>query len=217
MVNCGTNNAQQVNYDALVNDTTSNEFVEKLIVLAWKNYPLNEVSQRRIHSTEESLFQSKWSWLNTFSLSYQYTPNITSDQSTQLVYPRAGIGVTVNIGNIFSVPSKIAQADEDYKIAIANYNAQKVFIRAEIIRRYADYKRDIELLKVRTQAVEDSYSSLLLTKKKFDNGEIDLDEYNKVLRSYTDNMERKVVSDGDLMYHKGTLEEMIGIKLEQVK
>ena len=210
--------SQIFNPIAALQDSTTKVFVEKLIETAWKNYPQNRSLQSRIKGTEEGLYQSKWSWLNNLNLSYQYSPQITgTTTTTSTTFPKFGLGVSVNIGNVFLTPSRIAQSEEELNIARDNYEAQKIYIRAEVLRRFANYSRSVEMLKIRSRAVEDSESTLNLVKIKFKNGEVGLEEYDKTLRSYTDNLERRAESQGDILYHKASLEEIICLKLEEVK
>jgi len=95
-----------------------------------------------------------------------------------------------------------------------DYQYQKNYLIAEVKRRYANYLRSVNLLKVRSEAVNDSESNLMLIKTRFINGEIDLEDYNKALGIYHENMERMVTSESDTHYHKATLEEIVGVKIE---
>lgn len=213
----GLTPAQDIDLAKIIPDSSATVFTERLVYLAWKNQPYNKGLAARVTQAEENLFLSKWSWLNTLNFTYQYNPNTSLDPQTATALPKFGVGVSVNLGTIFSVPGKIRIAEEDRTVAIANLQQQMVYTRAEVLRRYANYKRSLDLLQVRTQAVDDSESSLRLARHKYETGELPLEEYNKVLRSYTDNMERKVTSLGDVEYHKASLEEMIGCRLEEVK
>jgi outer membrane protein TolC len=149
------------------------------------------------------------------NLSYQYVPNYTvgSDNNSMA---RFGLGVSVNLGNVLSTPSRISQTEDEIKIAEADYKINQQFLRAETIRRYSNYKRSVDMLKIRNQAVNDSESSMLLVKHRFENGETTLEEYNKALRTYTDNQERKTESEGDVLSHKASLEEIIGVKIGEI-
>ena len=209
--------AQTFSSLAALNDSTTKVYVEKLEQLAINYYPQNEYFRGKVGSSEESVSQSKWSWLNTINLSSQINSKTTQDPATASILPTFGIGVTVNIGSIVLIPSKVAQAQQELRAAKASLEAQLAFVRAEVRRRFAKYTQSLDLLKIRVRAVNDSESEVEYIRHKFEKGETTIDEYNKVLRSYTDNLQGKVVSEGDVLYTKVTLEEMIGIKLEDVK
>lgn len=202
---------------AALNDSTTIAYIAKLEELAVTYYPQNDYFRGKVGSSEEGVFQSKWSWLNTLNLTYQYNPKQSQDPNTNAVLPVFGIGVTVNIGNIVLTPSRISQAQDELRAAKASLESQLAFVRAEVRRRFAKYTQSLDLLKIRVRAVNDSESEVEYIKHKFEKGETNIDEYNKVLRSYTDNLQGKVVSEGDVLYTKVTLEEMIGTKLEDVK
>lgn len=208
---------QDFSSEEIFSDSSGRAFVEKLVSLAWENYPQNKVYASRMAIAEENLVQNKWNWLNNLSLSYQYNPTTATSSTTGLVAPRFGIGLSINVGSLVLTPSRVTQAEEELKVANADLKAQKTFIRAEIVRRLANYTRSLDLLKVRTQAKNDSESSLELIQKRFANGEVSLEILNQALRTYTDNEERRVTSTGDLLYHKAALEELIGVPLEGVK
>jgi hypothetical protein len=56
----------------------------------------------------------------------------------------------------------------------------------------------------------------MLIKHRFESGETSLEEYNRALRTYTDNKERRTESAGDILFHRASLEEIIGVGLEEI-
>ncbi len=209
--------SQDFSSEEILSDSAGQAFIEKLVEIAWNYYPQNKVYISRVSIANENLTQTTWNWLNNLNLTYQYNPNFGSSPNDGSIVPKFGIGVSVNVGSIILAPSRVAQAEEELIIAKANLETQKTFIRAEIKKRFANYIRALDLVKVRTQAANDSESSYELVKKKFENGEVSLEILNQALRTVTDNQERRVTSVGDLLYHKATIEELIGVPLESVK
>lgn len=197
----------------------TSDYLEKLIYIAWQNYPDNLAQRYLVDVAEEDLFQRKWSWLDNLNLTYQYNPeptsNLNSNNTTSL--PRFGIGISVNIGSIFTTPSKIAQGRYYVERAKLGVIQQKLYIRSEVSKRYSHYMGNINLMKIRTQAVNDAQSSLTLVKYQYESGQVNLEEYNKALRTYTDNLERQAVSEMDMLFNKADLEQLLGIKLEDIK
>jgi len=198
-------------------DTT--DYLEKLVYIAWQNYPDNLAYRYLVDIAEEDLYQKKWSWLDNLNLTYQYNPQPTSnvDPNDNSSLPRFGIGVSINIGSIFKTPSNIEKGRLELKRAYLQVTQQKLYIRGEVSRRYAYYIGNIKLLQIRSQAVSDAQSTLTLTKFRYESGQVDLVEYDKVLRSYTDNLERQAVAEMDVQFHKANLEQLVGIKLEDIK
>ena len=198
-------------------DTT--DYLEKLIYIAWQNYPDNLANRYLVDIAEEDLFQRKWSWLDNLNLTYQYNPQpgSTLDPNDNSSLPRFGIGVSINIGSIFSTPSKISQGKYYLERAKLGVVQQKLYIRSEVTKRYAYYIGNINLMKIRTQAVNDAQSSLTSVKYKYESGQVSLEEYDRALRTYTDNLERQAVAEMDVQFNKANLEQLVGIKLEEIK
>jgi outer membrane protein TolC len=214
----GLVNAQTFTSVAAMNDSATIVYMDRLAKLAENYYPQNEYFRGKVDVMQEGLYQAKWSWLNTLSMSYQYNPKQAVDNSTtSSIFPQFGIGITVNIGNIFLTPSRVTQANAELKASQASLSTQISYIRAEVKRRFAKYLQSLDMLKIRQRAVNDSESEVEYIKHKFEKGETTIDEYNKVLRSYTDNLQGKVTSEGDVLYTKISVEELIGMKLEDVK
>ncbi len=201
---------------SLIEKYSGNEdlLIEKLVKLALENNSQIKANEGRVGVANENYSQAKLSWFNNVNISYQYVPSYSTGPDNTA--PKFGLGLSINLGNILSTPSRIAQTENEIKIAEADLKNNKHFIRAETIRRYSNYRVSVELLKVRDQAVNDSESSMLLTKHRFEKGETNLDEYNRILRSYTDNKERRTESIGSILFNKASLEEIIGVSLEEI-
>jgi outer membrane protein TolC len=214
----GIVHAQTFTSVAAMNDSATIAYMDELVKLAEDYYPQNEYFRGKVDVLQEGLYQAKWSWLNTLSMSYQYNPKQAVDNSTtSSIFPQFGIGVTVNIGNIFLTPSRVSQADAELRASKASLSTQLSYIRAEVKRRFSKYLQSLDMLKIRQRAVNDSESEVEYMKHKFEKGETTIDEYNKALRSYTDNLQGKATSEGDVLYTKISVEELIGMKLEDVK
>ena len=199
----------------LPEEYNESQYIDTLVTWALKNNQQSKIYKSRIELAKENNSQAQLSWLNNINLSYQYVPVYSSTQDNSSL-PRFGLGISVNIGNILNTPSRISQSEEEVKIAEADFILNQQYLRAETIRRYANYKRSVELFKVRDQAVNDSESTMLLLKHRFENGEVTLEDYNKSLRAYTDNLERRTESVVDILYHRSTLEEIVGIKITEM-
>ena len=190
--------------------------IDLLVNTAIKNNPQVIVAENKVALAEENHFLAKLSWLNNVNLTYQYVPSYVTTSTTGSSSPQFGLGISVNLGNIVATPGRISQAAKEEIMAQADYKTFQNYLRAETIRRYSEYSKNVVLLAVRTQAVNDAESTTLLLKHRFENGEASLEEYNRVLRSYTDNQERRAESIGTVLAMRASLEEIIGVKLEEL-
>lgn len=193
--------------------------IEYLVKIAWDNNPMPQLYRSKKIQAEEELHQSKWSWLDALNFTYTFDPSgsntNSSVQSTDKLQ-RFGVGISVNIGSLFRVPSVIRQSEEEVLVANANLLNHRLYIRTQVIQRYALYKQNIAMLRIRSEAVNDSQSTLMLVRYRYENGETTLETYNNALRVYTDNQERQAVSIGDLAFTKASLEEILGKRWEDI-
>lgn len=203
------------NLQGMLYDTT---FINKLVEIAWANYPGNKVWDARLEIAKLDVKKETWSWLNALNFNYIYYPDFLNspDQSGNLP-SRVGIGITINIGTIFSLPLRISQAKENYNIAENNVQSQYYNIRYEVQRRYFSYLSGLRLYNSRVKRYEDARSNLVVATYKYKNGEIDLDFYNKALTEVNINKELMIESETNMKIAKASLEELILIKLEEVK
>ncbi len=211
--------AQEVNYDQVIptDSAVGLTFEEKLVRLAWKNYPQNKIWEHRTIQAEEQVLQSKLGWLKPVSIQLYYgEPHINPDFNSTF-FPRYNLGVNVNIGEILTTPSRIREKEEEVNIATANLHTQKHFIRAEVIRRHQKYLMQLELLKVHIQIQEQTNNAFLDITRKFKEGRANLNEYTNTALVYNQSTERKLESEGELRIAKAQLEELIGVPLESVQ
>lgn len=218
--------AQTVNYNKIIlpNSKDSIEFVEKLIQMAWKNYPVNEVSRLNQEIAKKEVTLAKKSWGNNLQI------NLNANEATinkglfspyepgsaNQFFPRYNAGVVMNIGTLISTPTRIKIARDELKIADANTNNAMLSIRAEVITRYQQYITAIEILKLRFKASDEAHIIHMLVTKKFKKGETELEEYNKSFLTYNNSQEGKVNAENMVSISKARLEEIIGVKLEDI-
>ncbi|TAH25762.1 MAG: hypothetical protein EAZ07_06205 [Cytophagales bacterium] len=219
--------SQNVNYNKIImpnNSKDTLDFVEKLIQLAWKNYPINEVNRLNREVAKKEVTLAKKSWGNNLQI------NLNANEATinsgifapyqpgsaNQFFPRYNAGVLLNIGTLISTPTRVKIAKDELKIADANINSAKLAIRAEVISRYQEYITAIEILKLRIKASDEASIIHLLVTKKFKKGETDLEEYNKSFLTFNNAQEGRVNAENMVSITKARLEELIGLKLEDI-
>jgi outer membrane protein TolC len=213
---CSSNLSYSQNDRERLNNTLSTDIIDKLIQTAWENYPKNKVFQHLIEYANEKVFQEKWSWLNTVNLTWQYAPSTVVDNQRIGITPQFGVGLIINIGNIFSTPSRVAQAEQEKMIAEVNLENQRNYIVAEVMRRYHKYYENMELLNVHSQAADDAELVMNMVKYRFEQGEVNLEDYTRALNLFTSGQENIAKTKGKVISSKYSLEEILGVKLEEV-
>lgn len=199
-------------------DPPVTDTVAYLVNIAWQNNPMPQLYRSKKVQAEEELHQSKWSWLDAINFAYLFDPSVTSttvtgtEQSSQ----RFGVGLTVNLGMLFRVPSVIRQSEEEVKIAESNLMTHRLYIRTQVIQRYWLYKQNISMLRIRSDSMNDVQSSLMLIRYRYENGEVTLEQYNSALTAYTDSQEKQIVSLSEMYSSKAALEEILGKQWEEI-
>jgi outer membrane protein TolC len=197
-------------------------YEERLVSLAWQNYPSSEIYTSKVKIAEKKINLERFSWTDDVRASFNFNQRnieaglISTDETQNNYYPWYNFSVGVSIGSFVQTPINVSIAKEELDIANASLNQHKLSIRAEVLKRYKDYQLKLELLKIRTQAVEDAYSTHLLITRDFEKGAATLEEFIKSAAAYNAATEAKLVAETSIQESKLTLEEMIGIKLEEV-
>lgn len=195
-------------------------YMSKLYEIAWENYPQNKTFYSNIEIAELQKSSEAWSWLNAVSFNYIYYPDFLNPAEdptqTQSNFRSFGIGLSLNLGTILSVPTRVSIANQNIKIAEYNLQTQMVTIRAEVNRRYFTYVQQLRLLQARMRSLEDDRSNLVLAKYRYDNGEINLLEYNQTLTTFNATQERVFETESNLASAKSNLEEILGVRIETI-
>lgn len=198
-------------------DPPITDTVAYLVNIAWLNNPMPQTYRSKKVQAEEELHQSKWSWLDAINFAYLFDPSVTSTTTnSQDKSQRFGVGLTVNLGMLFRVPSVIRQSEEEVKIADANLMTHRLYIRTQVIQRYWQFKQNVSMLRIRTDAMNDVQSSLVLVRYRYENGEVTLEQYNSALTAYTDSQEKQIVSLSEMYSSKAALEEILGKQWEEI-
>lgn len=214
---------QTVNYDRIIPPSYLSDlsFPEKLVFLAWQNHPSNEILHHEYEIAEKNKVKANWAWLNIFSAAYninEFTINPTEETKERaLFYPRYNFGARLDLGKVVEYPADIKIAKEQVSIASATLNAQRISLRALVLRTYQTYLLAKETLELQIISTEDAFSRFSLSEQRFKNGEITLEQYNDALAAYNAGRRNQLEAEAKFNIEKINLEELIGIPLEEVK
>nr|WP_068892898.1 TolC family protein [Pedobacter panaciterrae] len=154
-----------------------------------------------------------------FNASYFYRPN--NKTAIDVINPFAVNGfqlsVNLNLGNFLQKPYAGKKAKADYKIAQLQAEDFRLTLATEVKKRYYAYIQQINQLKIYTQSVQDNQNVADNLKNKFEKGEVALDTYNQSRINLTIASTSKIQTEVNLLSAKDALEEIIGMKLSEVK
>ncbi|MEQ8361813.1 MAG: TolC family protein [Cyclobacteriaceae bacterium] len=214
--------AQKIDFNAIIlpEGTKNVDYAEKLVMLAWQNNPENEILKSRASISQLQTKQAKWQWLEQIRV----TGNINEfniDPSSDVFarsqfFPRYNLGAFITLGNFVQNPLEVKVKRQESLIASETINSRKLALRAEVLRRYEQYKKDSLLLDLQLQATEDVRSKFSLEEEKFKRGEITLDEFSQALSIQNRENANVIIYQSNLAISKIDLEELIGVKLEYV-
>ncbi len=224
--------AQKVNWDHIIlpPDSLTDNVEEKLVQIAWANFPQNQSKYADIAISKSKLQYTKISFLENFGAGMQINsqsgqpatnsidgPGGTVQQvTTTTSLPRFGFGIQFGIGQILTTPAKVKIAREELKKTEHELNLQKVLVRKEVITRYNTYKAAYEILKHYAGQIEEVKTSHSVAVKNFENGAITIDVYQQSLSMLSQYEEKLTTAKYNLKITKANLEELLGAKLEEI-
>lgn len=198
----------------------SNNYINKLIDTAIKNYPRVKTYQNRINIANSNISKTKMSVFDALTVSYVYQPGTTTiDPANPSTSYFKGLqaGVFLNIGTLLAKPYLTKAAKQELLIAHNEQDEYRITIATEVKKRYYLYIQRVAELKLQTKSVQDVESSLNDIKYKFEKGEETFDNYNKVQGQYTDHQQTKIQAEANVFIARADLEELLGTKLENIK
>jgi Outer membrane protein len=214
---------QAVDYNKIIlpEGSQGSEFEEKLVQLAWRNHPDNEVLRREVNIAGYNVKQSNASWLENIRVSgnlNEFTINKAADPFGRAAFfPKYNIGATVSLGTFFTTPYNIKKNKEALIISQANVNAQKLVVRNTVLKLYNEYVMLERIYKLQSQAMLDNETSHKLAEQRFRRGEITFETYSTSLAAYNDVMVSQLQAERDYKNAKLDLEQWIGMRLEDVR
>ena len=213
--------AQLVDFNEVVQplDVKARDLNEYLVQLAWLNQPQSAAAnEEMLREMDEARVTGK-EWMRDV----QATVNINEaningpDDQGNVFYPRYNLGINVNLFNILSQKPKNDVQKREIKIASHEINQRKLEIRAETLSRYQRFKLMQELVKTRTLVEQESYNNFVLIQQLYKNDERTFEDYSAASSMYYQAQEARIRAESDQLIAKFQLEEMIGIRWEQVQ
>ena len=218
-------NGQIVEWDKIIPpaEATDIVFAERLVQLAWQNYSENRNFELNILAADKAIGLAKAGWLDL--LSFQLNVNsrtITSfgqfsvaDEGSQF-FPWYNIGVNLSPSRFVTTPAEVRLAEFEYEQSINNLHTQQLGLRAEVLTRYEIYRHNLEQLKVISENYETANSTFILIRERFNKGESTLEEFNSASLARIGALTGKMGGELELRIAKISLEELLGVKLEDV-
>ena len=214
--------AQEVDYNKIIlpANLENVEIQERLVQLAWKNYPENKMYREQITVAREDLKQDRRQWLTNFAISGNANEFVLNESADELnranFFPKYNLSARLSLGLLFVNPSVKRENEARIRIAEHDLNRQKLLIRKEVFDAYQNLLKFLELYKIQLDITDDSYSNYLLAEQQFENGKLTLEEFNVSLQQYNTQKKERIIAENNYLKSKFQLEYYIGVKLEDV-
>lgn len=211
--------SQNVDYNTVIlpSGIEDLDIREKLVQLAWSNYPANEEAQRVVEIAQHNVKVAGLDWLNMIQMNLNFNEfNIDASNERNQFYPRYNLGIRIPLGSFIEIPKNIKIAKEDLEISKLRVNETKLRLRANVLRRYQNYVTYKEVYKIQKEAETDSYSNHLLIEQKFKAAEVHVSAFVQSSKNFNDQRVKTVVSENAYKQSVIALEELIGVKLIDV-
>jgi outer membrane protein TolC len=214
---------QNVDYNKIIlpDHVQSPDFAEKLVQLAWKNNPQNEVLRREIKISEYQVKKNAAEWLDIIGLQgnvNEFTLNPSADENNRAdFYPKYNIRAAITLGMFVAIPLNTKMDREQVAIANAQLDARKLEIRNIVMKTYNDYLLAEKIYKIQAQLFSDIENAHKILEQKFKNGETTFESYNTSQGSYSRASITLLGAETDYKNIKLDLEKLIGLSLEDVR
>lgn len=193
-------------------------YMEKLIAIAKEKYPRNKILENGIDVAKNNISIAKSSWLDPFSLSYANRSNIYGIEG---VSSSSLNGYFFNIAflpaSIIKKPFEVKNAKTKLETANAERDEYSLQLETEVKRRYTLYVQSLHVLKLSNQRLIDAESTYTNMKTSYERSEISFKDFNEASNFFTTAQQAKVAAEADILTSKFQLEELLTVKLEDIK
>lgn len=204
-------------------DYTQDDIKDKLVQLAYNN-PSVKVRDYEKDKTVAERQKAGAMWLNYVTVSANlnevtlktYKSGNTNDIRNQIYYPLWNVNITVPLGSLVGKSSDVKVARKNIQIATAEQEIAKRQVKAMVLSKYHDYLMTKEMLGLQNEVTEDDYTAFQTAETKLANGSISYESYTSASQRYNDDRNKKLSLERDLANVKLDIEEIIGVKLEEV-
>jgi outer membrane protein TolC len=204
-------------------DYTQDDIKDKLVQLAYNNPSIKVRDYEKDKAVAERQ-KAGAMWLNYVTASANlnevtlktYKSNNTADIRNQIYYPLWNVNITVPLGSLVGKSSDVKVARKNIQIATAEQEIAKRQVKAMVLSKYHDYLMTKEMLGLQNEVTEDDYTAFQTAETKLANGSISFESYTSASQRYNDDRNKKLSLERDLANVKLDIEEIIGVKLEEV-
>jgi hypothetical protein len=201
-------------------DALDNAIIDSLYSYAWEFYPKNAVIEYQASRAFYNMRVTQYQWTHDLIAQFNLNEaniNPSSTNGANIYYPKYLVGLRLDLGTLIVRPLENKRARQEYNSAMWQVELQKSDIRSEIVKRVQMYKLAKSLLKIKTQALEESNTLQIVIRQRFQRNEISIEEYNRANISNLSFLQDKYTAEAQYNLAKNDLETLVTKRLETLK
>lgn len=213
--------AQQTDFNAIIPpvEVKARDFREYLVQLAWINSPDGAIAQAEVRNARDEAKNVAKEWMRDIQATFNLNEaNLKgADSSGSVFFPRYNFGVNLNMFNILSQGKRNKISRREIDIAQQRVNKRKLEIRAETLVRYTSFRLAKDILKTRSLVEQEANNNFILIQQLYRTDEETFDRYSIASTTFYEAQESRIRAEADVQTAQIRLEEMIGLRWEQVQ
>jgi outer membrane protein TolC len=202
---------------ALRHNPPNDSMIQSRLVMLALLAPRYEAATHQVNVANQQMDIAKRSWLNLLSISGNFNEfDLKQNQSSQFVYPKYLLGVTIPIGLFFELGPQIRAARETVRVTQSNQEDLARTLRMQVLSQYTAYKNYSALITLENTVLVDQQAAMNQMEKKFQDGSASIEQYNTANRVYTDERVKMLNLQLSQDLIRLDIERMIGVSLDSV-
>jgi len=213
--------AQQTDYDAIIQpvDAKARDIGEYMVQLAWLNSPEGRIAENELLNARSENKNTRKEWMRDVNASFNFNESNLKGADTlgNVFFPRYNFGLTLNLYNILSQKEKNNIGRRRMSIADERIHLRKREIRADALTAWANFRLAREIFKERSTVELDLNNNFILIQQLYKSDEATLEQYTTTSATYYEAREARIRAQTEAEIAKFRLEEIIGLRWEQVQ
>ena len=185
----------------------------KLVRLA-SNNPVLVVADASIRIAETEFDRAKYSWLGSVSAGANINEFVINNSPAASFFPKYNLGITIPLNIISKTKSEKKIATQNIIINTENKKERLRVMKTLVLSLYEEYKEKRELLRLQKIGMDDDYQAYLAAQKNYADGSIELDEMNRIYKSYVNEQGKLITKEKELNIAVIQIEELINMPLQ---
>ncbi len=214
---------QNIDYNKIIlpSHVQSPDFAEKLVQLAWNNHPDNEILRSEIKASEYQVKKNAANWLDIITVTgnlNEFVLNPDEDEFNRAAfYPKYNVRASISLGMFVSIPNQTKIDKQRRSIANSQLDSKKLAVRNSVMKTYNEYLLNEKIYKIQAQQFSDVETAHRSVEQRFKNGETTFEMYAASQRNYNQASISLLIAETDYKNKKLDLEQLIGVRLEDVQ